>query len=136
MKHSYSKEIREKYVEETKDRKMFMSRDEMMVQQVEDKLDGKESSHAYTAEVTMKRVGGPDPSASLEELERNAEIARARYLYATEKKNYWHVEEQRRSVEFTEANITYYKKKHKISDEQLDKTWNQDYLGIYEKEKI
>ena len=64
-----------------------MNRDAQIIQQVEDALDGKGSSFGMTmtttwvkeegkeAELRMisKRVGGPDPSLPLEELERNAD---------------------------------------------------------------
>lgn len=121
-------------------------RDAQRVRQVEEALDGVGKTTAYTMDVTWvkdetgehvnvssKRVGGPDPSLPLEELERNADIARARYMYAIEQRDQWNQIIQSRTKDFNDALITYYKKKHNLSDDDLEKNWEQDAFGFYEK---
>jgi len=128
-----------------------MNRDKQIVEQVENALDGnvpkstaftmeakwiaptKEGEKGEFIEVFSYRVGGPDPSLPLEELERNADIARARYLVVCEEKEYWNHVIQRRTEEFNNALIAFYKKKHKLTDVDLEEDWPQDINGVYEK---
>ncbi len=79
----------------------------------------------------LKRIGGPDPKLSLEELERNMDIARARYLYALRQEKSWKSVAYSRESDFEEATIAYVRKKHKLSDEDLDGRWEQNHQGIY-----
>lgn len=108
-------------------------RDAQLAKKVEAKLDGKSEAVAFTAEVNMKRVGGPDAALSIEELERHADIARARISYASLRANYWNREVSIRNSDLNEALIALYQKKHSISDEQLEGTWEQDFTGVFSK---
>ena len=122
-----------------------MRRDDQKIQQVEDVLDGKGKTTAYTMDATWvggegekisissRRVGGPDPSLPLDELERQADIARARYIYAIERKTEWERAIYTRTQEFNDALITYYKKKHNLTDEDLERSWEQDAYGVFQK---
>lgn len=112
-----------------------MKRDEQKVKEVESKLDGKERGTAYTAEyvggeVTMKRVGGPDPTLSLADLELNKDLALARYTTAAEQRDHWEYEAKRRSQFLTESIIVFLKKKHNLTDEDLSERWDQNHQGI------
>lgn len=110
-----------------------MSIDDQKVQQVVDKVDREgASSQAFIAEVNMKRVGGPDPSLSLEELERNADIARARACYASEQLEYWKHEHYNRSMEMSKAIVAVYYKKHNLTDADMERPWNQSHMGVFE----
>lgn len=112
-----------------------MSRDEQKFNQVNNELEGAQPSTAFTAEVTMKRVGGPDPSLSIEELERNFGIARARYIYACQKVEHYRALEQNRARDYNEAALAYLQAKYDIKDEDLEKSWSQTYLGVFEHKK-
>lgn len=109
-----------------------MSIDQQKSQKVVDALTDTPSATAFTTEVTMKRVGGPDISAPLEDLERNADIARARVCYASQQEIYWRNELHKRSQDFNEAVIAYYAKKYDLNDEDLSEAWGQNYIGVYE----
>lgn len=123
-----------------------MITDSQKIQQVEDALDGKETSFGMEMEMdwvsedgsekvslTSRRIGGPDPSLPLEELERHTDIARTRYLYAIKMKNHWANEEYKRSNEFAEATLTYNQKKYKITEKELADKWSQNASGVFEK---
>lgn len=114
-----------------------MRRDAQQVRQVEDALNEKHSPIAMEMEVsiTSKRVGGPDAMLPLTDLERNMEIARARYLTALENVRYWQAESRKREGEFSNATIVYNRRKYNLTDDDLEGSWSQDVHGVFEKKK-
>jgi hypothetical protein len=61
----------------------------------------------------------PLPEKSLSEMEKEFDLASARFTYALEQKKYWDREVHQRSQVFDEANTAFKKKKGGFTDEQI-----------------
>lgn len=111
-----------------------MSFDKQKIDQVTNVLDGTEQTQAYTMEVelTSRRVGGPDPRATVEQLERNLDIARARLIYANMQKTQWITECQKRNQDFEHALLAYVSKKQNITEDDLAKKMDCNHLGLFD----
>jgi hypothetical protein len=123
-----------------------MKRDAAKIKEAQEALDRKSETTAFTMDaswvkddtgehitMTSKRIGGPDPNLSLEELERNSDIARVRYLYAVEQENKWHRINVMRAIEYSDAFVAFAMKKYNLSETDLSEDWSQDVHGVFEK---
>jgi hypothetical protein len=85
---------------------------------------------AYTLECT---VDIPDPFAKLsdEELSKELEIGRARFVYAHEQSQYWQTQVYTRTQRFNQLLIAQAKRKHGITEEQMRD--NPSFSWVYAK---